>query len=77
MRIVAWFVLCISLCAGCRDTSTESRAQRPEKKPSGTRRLIEGVTGKAAVEQGKTARDALKNVSKTRDRDLQDVLGEE
>jgi hypothetical protein len=77
MRIVAWFVLCISLCTGCRDTSTESGAKRPEKKPSGTRRFIEDVTGKAAVERGKTARDTLKDVSKTRDRDLQDVLGEE
>jgi hypothetical protein len=67
--VLACGVACVS---GCGDASKPSAAQpkAPEQK-STARTVVEGVTGKAAADQGLKARDQLRAVDAQRRADME------
>jgi len=71
MRSVV-IIIAIGILAGCAP-STE-----PEPKPekSTAQLAIEGVTGKAAVDAGKRARNKIEEISANHEAELNEVLGE-
>jgi hypothetical protein len=62
--------------AGCGKRAAEPPGADPEPEPapSTARQVIEGMTGKTAVESGKKARATIERVSRERNRDLEEVL---
>ena len=77
MNLGILIVVPLLLLAGCKGGEERSGKDRAPKGPSGAQQLIEDMTGKTAVERGKQASQTLKQVSKTRNGDLEDVLGKE
>lgn len=69
----AGLALCSAFLAGCNDAS-KSPAPAPvsgQKAPATAQTVIEGVTGKAAVDQGLSARDKLRAVDTQRRKDME------
>lgn len=64
------------LLGGCAREGTRTPGDVPQE-PSTTRTLIEGITGKTAVEAGKKAKRTIETTSAARNQDLDDVLSKE
>ncbi len=72
----AGLLLCGTFLSGCGDASEPSpqvpAAEQPALKPKSTAQtVIEGVTGKAAVDQGLSARDKLRVIDAQRRKDME------
>ncbi|NQT94320.1 MAG: hypothetical protein HQ559_16290 [Lentisphaerae bacterium] len=65
----------LGLPAGCKDAGSDGKnaAQKGEK--STGRLVIDGFTGRQAVESGKKARKTIEAVSRKKGQDLDDVFG--
>ena len=62
----------IAILAGC------SPAPKPETKPkeSTTSTVLNGITGKTAVDAGKRTRNQIEAISAKHDEELKEVMGE-
>ena len=77
MRLL--IIVAAVLLAGCsRTTDSENanknKAQSPER--STTNQVIEGITGKTAIDAGKRAKSTIDRVSSQKRKDVDDVLGQ-
>ncbi len=72
MRTCAALLTLIAMVAGCSRSETSAPAEKPV--PSTGQTVIEGVTGRAAVNAGQKARDDITRISEQRHRDLDAVL---
>ena len=66
--------LCIlmTLAPGCAKDN-----KKPEKtEKSNTQVLLEGFTGKSAVDRGKQAEATIRKISKQKNEDLKEIMGE-
>ena len=72
MKIMAvLFCLSMALVVGCADSST---ADKSGNEKSGSQQVIEGVTGKSAVDAGQKAKQVIKDVSAKEQENLDEVL---
>ncbi len=71
-RSVIALLLAVSLATGCRDTSTPKPQSKPARSTAQT--LIEGVTGKTAVDAGQKAKADITRISEQRNRDLEAAM---
>ncbi len=64
---------------GCSRTSDpEQTTDKQTSSERGTMRtLVEGVTGKQALEQGRKTQQKIRDISEDRDQQLQDILEDE
>ena len=61
---------------GCKDAGPGGKKKAEEKGGKSTGRLvIDGFTGRQAVESGQKARKTIEDVSRKKGDDLEDVLG--
>ena len=74
----AGLALCSAFLAGCNDASKSpapapapGAGQKATEKTTTARTVIEGVTGKTAVDQGLSARDKLRAVDTQRRKDME------
>jgi hypothetical protein len=66
-----------TLVVGCRKSTDKPEPKKAEPKPkSSVNVMIDGVTGKTAVDAGLKAKADINNISKKRNEDLNEVLGE-
>lgn len=63
------------LLPGCKDAGSGGKNAAKKGEKSTGRLVIDGLTGKQAVESGKKARKTIENVSRKKGDDLDDVLG--
>ena len=72
----AGLTLCSAFLAGCGDAPKPPKPapvaeQKAAEKKTTAQTVIEGVTGKAAVDQGVAARDKLHAIDKQRRKDME------
>jgi hypothetical protein len=65
-------LLAVGLTAGCGKPATSRRETKPT--PSTAQTLIEGVTGRAAVNAGQKAKADITRISEQRNRDLEAAM---
>jgi hypothetical protein len=75
--ILAAVALPVLIYAGCPRTPEPKKAAAPPPPApkSASQTLIDGFTGRTAVESGKRARGKIKEISAERDKDLKEALG--
>ena len=75
------FVLLVALLCGCGDArEKESEAEAspaPSAKKSDSKTLVNGFTGRTAVDKGLEARQIVKEAEASKNRDLEEVLDSE
>ena len=70
--IVTTLIMGLSFLIGCKPTSQA----KSENTKSTMNTVIEGATGKTAVDAGKRAEEKLLRISEQHNNDLNEVLGE-
>lgn len=71
MKLVLSLIACL-LVLGCDRGG--SKKKKAEEKPSVAQEMIDGVTGRTAVKQGKKAMETVERVSRQEQEDLDEVL---
>ena len=65
----------ITFCSGCGQSKTKEAKPKPQGK-STFNTVIDGATGKTAVDAGKKAKEQIEAISKKRNNDLNEIMGE-
>jgi len=75
---VRLIMFCLAIMvSGCSQSGKDRPATAPAPRgdtPSVSREIIEGATGYTAVKHGQKARDAVKEATAKRDKDLKELL---
>ncbi len=68
-----WLLVCSVFLAGCDNAPQPSAPAPVKEQKTMTKTVIDGLTGKAAVDQGKAARETLHAVDEQRRKELESL----
>ena len=75
MRL-ALILTAIIITSGCGCDKSKKEKLQPPKQKSTLNTVIEGATGKTAVDAGNKAKAQIEAISEKRNKDLNDIMGE-
>jgi len=76
MRLIPLFVILL-IVVGCRKSTEKAPSKKAEPKPkSSISIMIDGATGKTAVDAGLKAKADIEKISEKHNEDLNEILGE-
>jgi hypothetical protein len=75
------FFVALALLAGCSGGPHQTAAPAPSAPPAPSQRstgefVVDGITGRGAVRAGKQAQATIEAVSKQKNKDLKEAMGE-
>lgn len=75
MKYLAILLIAIVL-AGCSNDNNDPKTveKKPAPTPSTTKTIIEGLTGKTAVDQGQKAKEKIRQISAEQNKQINEVL---
>lgn len=75
MRLAIMLII-LSCVIGCGQSKKTKAPKKSESKKSTIDTVVDGVTGKTAVDAGKKAKAQIESISKKHNDDLNEVMGE-
>ncbi len=69
-------LIALSFIIGCGQSKKSPQKPKPQKSKSTLNTVVDGVTGRTAVNAGKKAKDQIESISKKRNDELNEVMGE-